>query len=115
MNGISTRDALGSLCASIWPPPPRPADGLDWVKASYDSIHGRIESNWRREGGTLAEIKTLRAKQGVAKRAADYDLQETLPTLAEIVDLVRAFNRAHGRTVGIAPHVAPCFRPGPTS
>ena len=61
MNGISTRDALGSLCASIWPPPPRPADGLDWVKASYDSIHGRIESNWRREGGTLRLSVTIPA------------------------------------------------------
>ena len=29
---------------------PRPGGGVTWVKAEYDSIHGRIGSNWRREG-----------------------------------------------------------------
>jgi alpha-L-rhamnosidase len=29
---------------------PQPAEGLTWARASFDSIHGRIESAWRREG-----------------------------------------------------------------
>lgn len=39
----------------IHPRPPAPNSNadhkpIDWVKASYDSIHGRITSNWRVEG-----------------------------------------------------------------
>lgn len=30
---------------------PQPAKGLDWVKASYRSIHGRIASQWKVEQG----------------------------------------------------------------
>ncbi|RKR84331.1 alpha-L-rhamnosidase [Mucilaginibacter gracilis] len=29
---------------------PEPANGLDYVKASYHSIHGMIKSNWKKEG-----------------------------------------------------------------
>jgi alpha-L-rhamnosidase len=29
---------------------PYPVPGLDWVKCSYDSEHGRIVSNWKRRG-----------------------------------------------------------------
>ena len=32
---------------------PRPAPSLTWVKASYDSIRGRIESQWHRDGDTF--------------------------------------------------------------
>jgi alpha-L-rhamnosidase len=32
---------------------PRPTPGLAWVKAGYDSIRGRIESQWSRDGNTL--------------------------------------------------------------
>jgi alpha-L-rhamnosidase len=32
---------------------PQPAPGLTWVKASYHSIHGRIATQWRIEGGKL--------------------------------------------------------------
>ena len=34
---------------------------LTWVKASYSSIHGRITSNWRREGGKLSLDITIPA------------------------------------------------------
>ncbi|MCX6925838.1 MAG: hypothetical protein NT154_21925, partial [Verrucomicrobia bacterium] len=34
---------------------------LTWVKASYDSIHGRIVSNWRREGDKLSMETTIPA------------------------------------------------------
>lgn len=30
---------------------PKPGGGLTWAKGSYDSIRGRIESDWRVEGG----------------------------------------------------------------
>jgi len=34
---------------------------LQWVKAHHDSIHGRIVSNWQREGGKLALAVTIPA------------------------------------------------------
>lgn|GEM_PF-5916313 len=33
---------------------PRPAPGLDWVKAEYRSIHGPIGVEWKIEGDRLA-------------------------------------------------------------
>ncbi|MGA2065442.1 MAG: family 78 glycoside hydrolase catalytic domain [Thermoguttaceae bacterium] len=30
---------------------PQPVGGLTWVRAHYDSVHGRIASHWRIEGG----------------------------------------------------------------
>lgn len=32
---------------------PLPVNGLDWVKCAYDSIYGRIVSEWRREAGRV--------------------------------------------------------------
>jgi alpha-L-rhamnosidase len=32
---------------------PVPGEGLDWIKASYRSLHGKIGSAWRKEGGKL--------------------------------------------------------------
>jgi alpha-L-rhamnosidase len=33
---------------------PQPAKGLTWVKASYDSIHGRITTHWQTTNGKLS-------------------------------------------------------------
>jgi alpha-L-rhamnosidase len=48
-------DGSGYAKIIIRPTPPRPGSNaqhkpIDWVTASYDSIHGRIESHWRIEG-----------------------------------------------------------------
>ncbi len=60
---------------------------------------------WISDDFTLAELKTLRTRQGYAKRSADHDYQETIPTLKEIVDLVRTYNKKTGRTVGLVPEL----------
>lgn len=36
-------------------------DALNWVKAHYDSIHGRIKSEWRRSGGSVELRVTIPA------------------------------------------------------
>jgi len=46
----------------IYPHPPSPGSNpehapIEWVKAHYDSIHGRITSNWKRIGNTF-ELQT---------------------------------------------------------
>ena len=32
---------------------PQPVEGIDWVRSSYNSVRGKIVSNWRREGARL--------------------------------------------------------------
>ena len=38
---------------------PTPGEGITWVKASYDSINGRIVSNWATESGKLTMDVTI--------------------------------------------------------
>jgi alpha-L-rhamnosidase len=38
---------------------PQPVGDLTWVKATYDSIRGRIVSNWRRQAGVLTMDITI--------------------------------------------------------
>jgi len=33
---------------------PTPGEGIDWAKASYDSINGRISTSWKTENGKLS-------------------------------------------------------------
>lgn len=39
----------------------QPAECLTWVKASYGSIHGRITTQWKTAGGTLAVTVSIPA------------------------------------------------------
>lgn len=55
-------DGLGYKRIVIRPSPPQPGSNpenkpIHWVKAHYDSIHGRIVSNWRRTGDRF-ELET---------------------------------------------------------
>lgn len=52
---------------------------------------------------TLAEIKTLRARQAIADRNQSYNDQFEIPTLAEILNLVQQVEATTGRKVGIYP------------
>lgn len=54
---------------------------------------------------TLAEIKTLRTKQGTARRATDFDGKETIPSLQEVVELIRTCRKETGRVVGLVPEL----------
>lgn len=54
---------------------------------------------------TLAEIKTLRAKQPSASRPQQFNGLYSVPTLAEVIALAKAESTRVGRTVGIYPEV----------
>ena len=54
---------------------------------------------------TLAEIKTLRAKQPVGVRSKVYDGLFTIPTLDEVIALAKTEGAKVGRTVGIYPEI----------
>ena len=54
---------------------------------------------------TLAEIKTLRARQSRAGRDMQYDGQFEIPTLDEVIALAKARSLETGRTIGIYPEI----------
>jgi glycerophosphoryl diester phosphodiesterase len=70
------------------------------------TIDGVPLTGWFTEDFTLAELKTLRARERIpANRAANtaYDDQFEIATLQEVVDLVRKESIAKARTIGIYP------------
>ena len=54
---------------------------------------------------TLAEIKTLRAKQSRAGRSTAFDGLYEIPTLAEVINLAQTEGAKAGRSVGIYPEI----------
>ena len=60
-------------------------------------------TGWFTEDFTLAEIKTLRAKERLPFRSHDYDGRFDIPTFDEVVALAQELGRARGRAVGVYP------------
>ncbi|WP_417317507.1 glycerophosphodiester phosphodiesterase family protein [Emcibacter sp.] len=58
---------------------------------------------WFVEDFTLAEIKTLRARQVWDSRPNEYDGKFEIPTFEEILSLVKKVKQETGKTVGIYP------------
>ncbi|WP_435200449.1 glycerophosphodiester phosphodiesterase family protein [Qipengyuania sp. 902] len=72
------------------------------------TIDGRLVTGWFAEDFTLAELRTLRAKERIpAIRPANarYDGLYAIPTFAEIVQLVRAKEGETGRRIGLYPEL----------
>jgi glycerophosphoryl diester phosphodiesterase len=67
------------------------------------TVDGVPETGWFASDFTLAEIKTLRAKQPFAERDQSFNGRYSIPTLREIIDLARAQSARVGRTVGVYP------------
>jgi glycerophosphoryl diester phosphodiesterase len=69
-------------------------------------IDGVSFTGWFTEDFTLAELKTLRAKEripDVRQRNTIYDGRFDVPTLQEVIDLTRRLSRELGRRIGIYP------------
>ncbi|MEU1887810.1 glycerophosphodiester phosphodiesterase [Micromonospora sp. WMMD987] len=70
------------------------------------TIDGVPVTGWFTEDFTLAELKTLRAKERLPQvRVANtaFDGRFEVPTFQEVLDLARAESRARGRTIGVYP------------
>ncbi|MEP9400426.1 glycerophosphodiester phosphodiesterase [Sphingomonas sp. VNH70] len=70
------------------------------------TIDGRQVSGWFTEDFTLAELRTLRAKERLPQlRPANtaHDGREVIPTLDEVIALAKRATRETGRTIGIYP------------
>ncbi|OUL35602.1 glycerophosphodiester phosphodiesterase [Nostoc sp. T09] len=69
-------------------------------------IDGETKTGWFTEDFTLAELKTLRAKERIPEvrsQNTNYDGLFEIPTLQEIITLAKAKSIAIGRTIGIYP------------
>jgi glycerophosphoryl diester phosphodiesterase len=69
-------------------------------------IDGETHTGWFTEDFTLAELKTLRAKERLPQLRpanARYDGQFEVPTLAEVIALAKKRSAETGRTIGIYP------------
>jgi glycerophosphoryl diester phosphodiesterase len=66
-------------------------------------VDGAEQEGFFSEDFTLAEIKELRARQAMPQRDQSYNDQYEIPTLQEIIDLVKQTEADTGRRVGIYP------------
>jgi glycerophosphoryl diester phosphodiesterase len=60
-------------------------------------------TGWFSEDFTLAELRTLRAKERLPFRSRAHDGREPIPTFDEILDLVDRRSRETGRRIGVYP------------
>ncbi|MCW0197412.1 glycerophosphodiester phosphodiesterase [Sphingopyxis sp.] len=68
------------------------------------TIDGKAVTGWFTEDFTLAELKTLRAKERIPRlRGTAHDGQYEIPTFAEILDLLVAANKGRDHPVGVYP------------
>jgi glycerophosphoryl diester phosphodiesterase len=67
------------------------------------TIDGRPVTGWFTEDLTLAELRTLRAKERLPLRSHAHDGREPIPTFDEILDLVQRRSRETGRRIGVYP------------
>ncbi|WDZ85449.1 glycerophosphodiester phosphodiesterase [Micromonospora cathayae] len=76
------------------------------ARKATKTIDGVTVTGWFTEDFTLAELKTLRAKERLPQvRVTNtaYDGRFEVPTLQEVIDLARTEGRARGRTIGVYP------------
>lgn len=66
-------------------------------------VDGVEEEGWFASDFTLAEIKTLYAKQAFSERDQSFNGKYRIPTLDEVLDLAKSEGSKVGRTVGVYP------------
>lgn len=66
-------------------------------------IDGRTVTGWFAEDFTLAEIRTLRARERLPFRNHEYDGRFEVPSFEDILDFVAAEEQRLGRRIGLYP------------
>ncbi len=102
-NAIAILNADGSVKEATTDVVDRPEFA---ARKATRSIDGQAITGWFVEDFTLAELKTLRARERIpAQRPANvaYNGQFEVPTLQEVIDLAKAQSARTGRTIGIYP------------
>src|ERR1044071_4813152 len=67
------------------------------------TVDGQSLTGWFSEDFTLAEIRTLRAKERLAFRSHAYDGQYGIVTFDEVIELAQALGKELGHPIGIYP------------
>jgi glycerophosphoryl diester phosphodiesterase len=67
------------------------------------TIDSQAVTGWFTEDFTLAEIKTLRARERLAFRSHAYDGQFQIATFDEVIELAQQLGKKVGRPVGVYP------------
>ena len=78
------------------------------ARKTTKTVDGQRITGWFTEDFTLAELKTLRARErlpALRVNSAKFDGQEPIPTYQEVVDLAKAEGRRLGRTIGTYPEM----------
>jgi glycerophosphoryl diester phosphodiesterase len=73
------------------------------ARRTTKSIDGKDVTGWFVEDFTLAELKTLRARQRMASRDQSHNDRYLVPTFDEVLDLAIRESRARGRVIGVYP------------
>ena len=77
-------------------------------RRTIKSIDGQYVSGWFTEDFTLAELKTLRARERLPEvRPANtaWDGQEAIPTFTEVLNLANKASRERGAAIGVYPEL----------
>lgn len=102
-NAIAILNADGTVREATTDVVDRPEFAL---RKTTKTIDGTAITGWFTEDFTLAEIKTLRARERIpAIRPGNvrYDNQFLIPTFQEVIDLARSESQKRGRTIGVYP------------
>ncbi|UPG85507.1 glycerophosphodiester phosphodiesterase [Luteibacter aegosomatis] len=78
------------------------------ARRTTKTVDGVKIDGWFTEDFTLAELKTLRARERlpeIRRRNATYDGQFAVPTFDEMIEFVAAEASARGRVIGIIPEI----------
>lgn len=76
------------------------------ARRATKTIDGHAVTGWFTEDFTLAELKTLRARERLSElRGTKYDGRFQILTLDEIVDFAAAESATYGRPIGIVPEI----------
>ncbi len=76
------------------------------ARRTTKTVDGQAVTGWFTEDFTLAELKTLRARERLPElRSTQYDGAFQIPTLDEIIDFVAAESATQGRLIGIIPEI----------
>jgi len=67
------------------------------------TVDGQSMTGWFTEDFTLAEIKTLRARERLAFRSHAYDGQFQIATFDQVIELAQQLGKKVGRPVGVYP------------
>ena len=67
------------------------------------TVDGQALAGWFTEDFTLAEIKTLRAKERLAFRSHEFDGRFEVPTFDEVIELAQRMGKQLGRPIGVYP------------